>query len=85
MNWWAWLLVSLGALLAVWAALVIWLLAAGRRGDARALATFVPDCIVLVTRRAPGGLRPRGLHRLRPRECDRDHQLPQHLQHEPGD
>jgi uncharacterized membrane protein YkvA (DUF1232 family) len=32
---------------------------AGRRGDARALATFIPDCIVLVTRltrdpRVPG-------------------------------
>jgi uncharacterized membrane protein YkvA (DUF1232 family) len=31
-------------------AFVVWLVAAGRREDARALATFIPDCIVLVTR-----------------------------------
>ena len=52
MIWWVWLLVSLGALLLVWAGLVGWLVAAGRRGDARAVATFVPDCVVLVTRLA---------------------------------
>ena len=52
MTWWGWLLVSLGALLAVWAALVLWLVASGRRSDARALATFVPDCFVLMTRLA---------------------------------
>ena len=52
MSWWAWLLVGLGVVLAVWAGFVIWLLAVGRRGEARALATFVPDCIVLVTRLA---------------------------------
>jgi len=51
-SWWAWLLVSVGALLAVWASVVVWLLAAGRRGDARALVTFIPDCIVLMTRLA---------------------------------
>jgi uncharacterized membrane protein YkvA (DUF1232 family) len=39
-------------LLAAWAAFVVWLLAVGRRGDARALATFIPDCIVLVIRLA---------------------------------
>jgi len=52
MAWWAWLLVSLGAVLAVWAGLVLRLVATGRRNDARALATFVPDCILLVTRLA---------------------------------
>ncbi len=52
MAWWAWLLVSLGVALAVWAGLVLWLVAAGRRSDARALATFVPDCVLLVTRLA---------------------------------
>ena len=52
MSWWGWLLVSLGVVLAVWAAFVVWLLIAGRRSDARAFATFVPDCIVLVTRLA---------------------------------
>jgi uncharacterized membrane protein YkvA (DUF1232 family) len=50
--WWSWLLVSVGLLLAVYAAFVIALVLVGRRGDARALATLIPDCIVLVTRLA---------------------------------
>jgi uncharacterized membrane protein YkvA (DUF1232 family) len=50
MSWWGWLLISLGVVVAVWAAFVVWLVAAGRREDARAFATFIPDCIVLVTR-----------------------------------
>ena len=37
-------------MLVVWAAFVVWLAAVGRESDARALATFIPDCIVLVTR-----------------------------------
>ena len=41
-----------GYRVAVWAAFVVWLVAVGRRDDARALATFIPDCIVLVTRLA---------------------------------
>lgn len=49
-SWWAWLLVALGVLLALWALFVVWLFAAGRRTGARALATFIPDCIVLVAR-----------------------------------
>jgi uncharacterized membrane protein YkvA (DUF1232 family) len=52
MPWWSWLLISFAALVAVWAGFVLWLIAAGRRDDARALATFIPDCIVLVTRLA---------------------------------
>ena len=52
MSWWAWLLVGLGVLLAVWAAFVVWLLAVGSRSADRAFATFIPDCIVLVTRLA---------------------------------
>ena len=52
MQWWAWLLVSLGVLLAVYAAFIAWLVIRGRREDARAFATFIPDCIVLVTRLA---------------------------------
>jgi uncharacterized membrane protein YkvA (DUF1232 family) len=52
MPWWSWLLISFAALAAVWAGFVLWLVAAGRRDDARALATFIPDCIVLVTRLA---------------------------------
>ncbi len=42
------LLIAAGALVALWLALIAGLLAAGRRGDARALAGFVPDCVVLV-------------------------------------
>jgi len=51
-QWWAWLLVSLGVVLAVYAAFIVWLVIRGRREDARAFATFIPDCIVLVTRLA---------------------------------
>jgi uncharacterized membrane protein YkvA (DUF1232 family) len=49
-SWWEWLLVAGAVLLVLWAALVLWLYVAGRRTDARALATFIPDCIVLVAR-----------------------------------
>ena len=38
------------ALLALYAVAVLALLAAGRRADARALAGFVPDCVVLFRR-----------------------------------
>jgi uncharacterized membrane protein YkvA (DUF1232 family) len=59
MSWWGWLLISLGVVVAVWAAFVVWLVAAGRREDARAFATFIPDCIVLVTRLARDSRVPR--------------------------
>src|SRR5690348_1190409 len=52
MTWWGWMLIGIGVAVAFWAAFVMWLLAVGRRDDARALATFIPDCIVLVTRLA---------------------------------
>ena len=52
MQWWARFLVSLGIVLAVYAAFIAWLVIRGRREDARAFATFIPDCIVLVTRLA---------------------------------
>jgi len=52
MPWWEWLLISVAVLLAVYAASVLALILAGRRRDARALATLIPDCIVLVTRLA---------------------------------
>jgi uncharacterized membrane protein YkvA (DUF1232 family) len=52
MSWWQWLLVSLAVVLGVYAAFVVWLVMLGRRDDAHALATFIPDCIVLVTRLA---------------------------------
>ena len=41
------LLLALGVVVALYAALVLALVLAGRRTDARALATFVPDCLVL--------------------------------------
>ena len=50
MSWWQWLLVSIGLLLAVYGAFLGWLVVRGRRGDARALLTLIPDCIVLVSR-----------------------------------
>ena len=52
MSWWQWLLVSLAVVVGVYAAFVAWLVILGRRDEARALATFIPDCIVLVTRLA---------------------------------
>src|SRR5580765_7984420 len=60
MQWWAWLLISLGVFLAIYAAFLAWLVIRGRREDARALATFIPDCIVLVTRLARDPRVPRG-------------------------
>ena len=47
MTRWQWLLVAGGATLVLYAAFILWLLLAGRRQDARALAGFIPDCIVL--------------------------------------
>ncbi len=52
MQWWEWLLVSVAVFLVVYSAFVVWLVARGRRDDARALATFITDCIVLVSRLA---------------------------------
>jgi len=52
MTWWLWLLIGLAAAVVVWAAFVLWLVVTGRREDARALATFIPDCVVLVARLA---------------------------------
>jgi uncharacterized membrane protein YkvA (DUF1232 family) len=45
---WPWLLVC--ATVAVYATFVVWLVLAGRRGDARALAAFVGDCLILFRR-----------------------------------
>jgi uncharacterized membrane protein YkvA (DUF1232 family) len=49
-SWSVWLLISLVIALAIYGGLVGYLVVRGRRDDARALATFIPDCIVLVTR-----------------------------------
>jgi uncharacterized membrane protein YkvA (DUF1232 family) len=61
--WWVWFLVGVAVLAVVYAALVVALVLSGRRKDARALAGFIPDCIVLVTRltRDPRVPRPRKL------------------------
>ena len=40
------------ALLAIYTAFVLWLAVVGCREEARALARFIPDCVVLVTRLA---------------------------------
>jgi Protein of unknown function (DUF1232) len=45
-----WSLVGVGALLFLYAALVLALVIAGRRESARAVAGFIPDCIVLCGR-----------------------------------
>jgi uncharacterized membrane protein YkvA (DUF1232 family) len=50
MSWWEWLLIALGVFVVLWAGFVALLYASGRREDARALASFIPDCIVLVHR-----------------------------------
>jgi uncharacterized membrane protein YkvA (DUF1232 family) len=47
MQAWQWVLVGLGLTLLVYALFVAVLLVVGRRTDARALATFIPDCLVL--------------------------------------
>jgi uncharacterized membrane protein YkvA (DUF1232 family) len=50
MSWWLWLAAGLSLGVLVWAAFVIALVALGRREDARALAGFIPDCLVLISR-----------------------------------
>ena len=52
MQWWEWLLISLGTALVIYASFLAWLVIHGGHEDARAFATFIPDCIVLVTRLA---------------------------------
>jgi uncharacterized membrane protein YkvA (DUF1232 family) len=45
-----WALWSLSAVVVLYALAVLALVAVGRRGDARALAGLIPDCVVLVKR-----------------------------------
>jgi uncharacterized membrane protein YkvA (DUF1232 family) len=47
---WVWSLIGVGALLLVYGALVLALVLAGRRESARALAAFIPDCVLLCSR-----------------------------------
>jgi uncharacterized membrane protein YkvA (DUF1232 family) len=46
----SWLLIVTLCILVVYAAFVVALIVAGRRRDARDVARFIPDCIVLVRR-----------------------------------
>jgi uncharacterized membrane protein YkvA (DUF1232 family) len=57
--WWGWILVGIAVWAVVYAVFVGVLVLMGRRGDARALATFIPDCIVLITRLARDPRTPR--------------------------
>ncbi len=50
MSLWAWTLVGIGTFLFVYACFVVGLVIAGKRETARALAGFIPDCIVLCSR-----------------------------------
>jgi len=49
-SWWLWLLIAAAVSLGIYAGFVLFLLLAGRREDARALAGFIPDCAVLTSR-----------------------------------
>jgi len=49
-TWWQWVLVAASVTLALYLGFVLWLLLVGRRQDARALAGFIPDCLVLFRR-----------------------------------
>jgi uncharacterized membrane protein YkvA (DUF1232 family) len=50
MSSWAWLFLGLSVCVLLYALFVIGLLIAGRRESARALAGFIPDCVVLCGR-----------------------------------
>jgi uncharacterized membrane protein YkvA (DUF1232 family) len=50
MSIWAWSLIGIGVCLVVYALFVLALVIAGRGESARALAGFIPDCIVLCSR-----------------------------------
>jgi uncharacterized membrane protein YkvA (DUF1232 family) len=47
---WVWFVTAVGGLLLLYGALVLALVIAGRRESARALAGFIPDCVVLCSR-----------------------------------
>jgi len=50
MSTWTWALIGLAAAVALWLLLVGALFAFGRKEDARELAAFIPDCVILVKR-----------------------------------
>jgi uncharacterized membrane protein YkvA (DUF1232 family) len=50
MNWYGWPTAGVGVALLLWALGVLVLVLAGRRSEARALARFIPDCLLLFKR-----------------------------------
>ena len=60
---WQLVLVALGVVVALYAAFLLVLVLCGRRADARAMATFIPDAIVLF-RRLLGDPRVRRRHKV---------------------
>jgi uncharacterized membrane protein YkvA (DUF1232 family) len=48
MPWWGFALLALGLFAGLWALFVLALFVTGRRAEARALAGFIPDCLLLV-------------------------------------
>ncbi len=50
MSTWQWLLLALMVTATLYTGFVAGLIIAGRRGDAAALARFIPDCVVLFRR-----------------------------------
>jgi uncharacterized membrane protein YkvA (DUF1232 family) len=59
MTGWTWVAVAAGAMLTLYALVVLALALRGRRADARAVARFVPDCAVLFSRLARDARVPR--------------------------
>ena len=48
MSWWGYAFLTVVVLVVLWAAFVVALYLSGRRQEARALAGFIPDCVMLV-------------------------------------
>lgn len=59
MSTWSWIGVAAAVALAIYVGLLLALLIAGRRTDARAWAGFVPDCVILFSRLVRDGRVPR--------------------------
>jgi hypothetical protein len=50
MSFWIWLIISIGAFVFLYFCFVCALVIAGRREEARVLAGFIPDCVLLCSR-----------------------------------
>jgi uncharacterized membrane protein YkvA (DUF1232 family) len=60
MTYWEWGLIALGVVVLAYAGLIALLASVGRGVEARALASFIPDCIVLFRRLLSDARVPRG-------------------------